>query len=178
VSRTLKLTPTESVEVRSSTQEALEVEATYGPASKAPPRHLHPDQDEHFEVLAGTLRAVVGEEERTLGPGEMLEIPRRTPHQMWNPGGEEARVLWQTSPRGRTEQWFTALDTLQRQGRVGGNGLPGPLAFGALLTEYADVFRLAVGPDPVIRGALAVLGAIGRARGYDPVALGAGGESD
>ncbi len=59
---------------------------------------------------------------------------------------------------------------------MGGNGLPGPLAFGALLTEYGDVFRLAVGPDPVVRGALAVLGAVGRARGYDPVELGAGGE--
>ena len=53
---------TESVEVRSSTPAALEVEATYGAASKAPPKHLHPDQDERFEVLAGTLRAVVGDE--------------------------------------------------------------------------------------------------------------------
>lgn len=174
MARTLKLTPTESLEVWSSTPEALEVEATYGPASKAPPRHLHPAQDEHFEVLAGTIRAVVGEEERTLGPGETLDIPRGTPHKMWNPGDEAARVVWRTRPRGRTEQWFTALDTLQRQGRVGGGGLPGPLAFGALLTEYRDVFRLAVGPDPVVRGALALLGAVGRARGYDPVALGAG----
>lgn len=174
--RTLRLTPTESVEVRSSAPEALKVEATYGAAGKPPPKHLHPAQDEHFEVLAGTLRAVVGDEERTLGPGETLEIPRGTPHQMWNPGGEQARVVWQTRPRGRTEQWFTALDTLQRQGRVGGNGLPGPLAFGALLTEYSDVFRLVVGPDPVVRGALAVLGAVGRLRGYRPVELGAGSQ--
>jgi hypothetical protein len=53
--------------------------------------------------------------------------------------------------------------------------MPGPLAFGAMLTEYSDVFRLAVGPDPVVRGALAVLGAVGRARGYRPVELGARG---
>ncbi len=176
MSRTLKLTPTESVEIRNSNPEALEVEATYGAASKPPPKHLHPAQDEHFEVLAGALRAVVGDQERTLGPGETLEIPRGTPHQMWNPGGEQARVLWQTRPRGRTEQWFTALDTLQRQGRVGANGLPGPLAFGAMLTEYSDVFRLAVGPDLVVRGALAALGALGRLRGYNPVELGAGAQ--
>lgn len=174
MARTLKLTPMESVEVRSSTPEALEVEATYGPASKPPPKHMHPAQDEHFEVLAGSLRAVVGEEERVLGPGETLEIPRGTPHRMWNPGGEPARVRWQTRPRGRTEQWFTALDTLQRQGRVGGNGLAGPFALAALLSEYRDVVRLAVGPGPAVRCALAALGAVGRARGYDPVALGAG----
>ncbi len=170
---TLKLTPTESVEVRSSTPEVLEVEATYARAGKPPPKHLHPAQDEHFEVLAGSLRAVVGDEERTLGPGETLDIPRQTSHQMWNPGGEQARVVWRTRPRGRTEQWFTALDALQRQGRVGRDGMPGPLAFGAMLTEYRDVFRLAVGPDPVVRGALALLGVVGRARGYRPVKLGA-----
>jgi mannose-6-phosphate isomerase-like protein (cupin superfamily) len=172
--RILSLTPTESVEVRSSTPEALEVEATYGEASRPPPKHLHPDQDERFEVLAGSLRAVVGDEERTLGPGETLDIPRGTPHQMWNAGAGQARVAWQTRPRLRTEEWFTALDTLQRQGRVRHDGMPGPLAFGALLTEYRDVFRLAVGPEPVVRGALALLGAAGRVRGYRPVELGAG----
>ena len=93
---------------------------------------------------------------------------------MWNPSAEPARVAWQTRPRGRTEQWFTALDTLQRQGRVAKNGLPGPLAFGAMLTEYRDVFRLATGPKPLVAGILGVLGAMGRAKGYRPVELGAG----
>jgi quercetin dioxygenase-like cupin family protein len=174
VSRTLKLTPTESVEIRTSTPEVLEVEASYGEANKPPPKHLHPAQEEHFEVLAGALRARVGEQDYALHPGDTLDIPAGVPHQMWNGGAEEARVLWQTRPRLRTEQWFTALDALQRQGRVGRDGMPGPLAFGAMLTEYGDVFRLAAGPEPVVRGALAVLGAAGRARGYRPVELGAG----
>jgi quercetin dioxygenase-like cupin family protein len=174
VPRTLKLTPTESLEIRSSSPEALEVEATYGEASRPPPKHLHPAQEEHFEVLAGTLRARVEDQDYVLEPGDTLDVPAGTPHQMWNGGAAEARVLWQTRPRLRTEEWFTALDSLQRQGRVGKDGMPGVLAFGAMLTEYRDVFRLAVGPDPVVRGALAVLGAVGRARGYRPVELGAG----
>jgi mannose-6-phosphate isomerase-like protein (cupin superfamily) len=172
VPRRLQLTPTESVEIRGSTREALDVEATYGGTGKPPPPHLHPAQDEHFEVLAGTLRARVGDLDYALDPGDTLDIPAGTPHQMWNAGSEEARVAWQTRPRLRTEQWFTALDALQRQGRVGKDGMPGPLAFGAMLTEYSDVFRLAVGPQPVVRGALAVLGVVGRARGYRPVDLG------
>ena len=45
--------------------------------------------------------------------------------------------------------------------------MPGPLAFGVLLTEYRDVFRLAVAPDAILRPALAALGAVGRARGYE-----------
>ena len=162
---TLTITPHESVEIRSSTPEALELEATYAPDGSAPPKHWHPEQDEHFEVLEGRVRTRVEGDQRDLGPGEEIDIPRRSVHQMWNPGSEPARVLWRTSPGGRTEHWFRAIDRLHREGRVGGNGMPGPLAFGVLLTEYRDVFRLA-GPDPVIRPAMALLGVVGRARGY------------
>ena len=172
--RTLKLTPGESLEIRSSTPEVLEVEATYGQAEKPPPRHYHPNQAEHFEVLSGSVRARVGDEERTLAPGEELDIPRGVAHQMWNPDTKQARVRWQTLPRGRTEQWFTAIDALHREGRVGANGMPGPLAFGALLAEYDDVFRLAAGPEPLVRGAVALLGLLGRARGYRPTEPGQG----
>ncbi|HZA59890.1 MAG TPA: cupin domain-containing protein [Solirubrobacterales bacterium] len=82
MSRTLKITPTESVTVRESTPELLEVEATYGPASKEPPKHYHPSQDEHFEVLEGSVRVQAGDDARTLGAGEVIDIPRRTVHQM------------------------------------------------------------------------------------------------
>ena len=161
----LTLTPTESVEIRGSSPEALEVEATYGPGRKPPPKHFHPAQDEHFEVLAGSIQVRVEGEERPLAAGETIEIPRGAVHQIWNPSGGPARVLWRTSPGGRTEQWFRAIDRLHREGRVGGEGMPGPLAFGVMLTEYRDVFRLA-GPDWVLRPALAALAVLGRARGY------------
>ena len=117
-------------------------------------------------MLEGSLRARAGDEERTLGVGDEIDIPRGTVHQMWNPASGDARVLWQTRPGGRTESWFAAIDALHREGRVGRNGMPGPLAFAALLTEYDDVFRLAVGPEPLVRGALAALAPLGRMRGY------------
>lgn len=162
----LKLTPSESVEIRSHGPEALEVEGTWGPGGSPPPKHLHPAQDEHFEILAGALRTRVDGVQRDLAPGEEIEIPRGTVHQMWNPGTAPARARWRTSPAGRTEQWFRAVDALHRGGRVGENGMPGPLAFGVLLSEYDDVFRLAVGPALLVQPALSLLGVLGRARGY------------
>lgn len=160
----LKLTPHESLEIRASSDEALEMEATYG-TGKAPPKHFHPAQDEHFEVLAGSIQVRVGGEGRPLSAGEEIDIPRGAVHQIWNPSPGPARVVWRTAPGGRTEQWFRAIDRLHREGRVGGNGMPGPLAFGVLLTEYRDVFRLA-GPDWLLRPVLAALALAGRARGY------------
>jgi mannose-6-phosphate isomerase-like protein (cupin superfamily) len=165
LSETLKLTPSESLTVRRSDPDRLEVVAEYGPRGSAPPKHLHPAQDERFEVLEGSLTVRVSGVERRLEPGDELEVPRGTVHQMWNPGAEPARVLWETRPRGRTDKWFRELDGLHRSGRVGRNGMPGALAFGVLLSEYRDVFRLA-GQDPLLRPAFAALALIGRARGY------------
>ena len=162
---TLKLTPTESVTVRSATPQALEVEALYGPGGDPPPRHLHPSQAEHFEVLEGSLTTRVDGTERVLGAGDTLDIPARAVHQMWNAGSVPARVLWRTSPGGRTLEWFGQLDALQREGRVLKNGMPNPLAMSVLLTEYRDVFRLG-GPDPVLRAAFAMLAQVGKLRGY------------
>ena len=166
----LKITAHESVTITSSRPEALVVEATYEPGGKPPPKHLHPAQDERFLVLEGSLMTRIGGEERLLAVGDEIEVARGVVHHMWNPAGDRpARVRWETSPRGRTEQWFRAIDRLHREGRVGAGGDPGPLAFGVMLSEYRDVFRLA-GPDPLIRAALAPLAALGRLRGYEAVA--------
>jgi quercetin dioxygenase-like cupin family protein len=165
VAEQLKLTPSESLEVRESSPEALEVLATYGPGGSPPPKHSHPRQDEHFEVLEGEVHTRVDGEERALGQGEQIEIPRGAVHQMWNRGTEPARVLWRTTPGGRTEQWFRAVDVLNRSDRVGKNGTPSPIAFAVLLREFDDTIRLA-GPAPLLRPALAAMALIGRARGY------------
>jgi mannose-6-phosphate isomerase-like protein (cupin superfamily) len=122
VAETLKLTPTESVTIRSSTPEALEVQAEYGPEGSPPPKHWHPSQDERFRVLEGALQVRVDGTERELGPGDEIEIPRTAVHQMWNPGATPARAIWQTRPGGRTEQWFRELGALQASGGSAATG--------------------------------------------------------
>jgi quercetin dioxygenase-like cupin family protein len=156
-----RLTPSESVAVKRSDAEVLEVEATYGPEGSPPPKHFHPAQDERFTVLEGRLTAKVDGVERELGQGDVLEIPRGSVHQMWNAASEPARVTWETRPAGRTEDWFREVDALQREA---GDGRPSPLSFGVLLDEYSDTFKLAVGPKPVMGPLTKLLGALGRLR--------------
>jgi quercetin dioxygenase-like cupin family protein len=156
--RTLHLTSTESVTIRSLSPDALEVEGSWGPGGSPPPKHFHPAQEERFEILEGTLRARVNGTDHTLGAGGKLHVPPGAVHQMWNGGSAPVRAIWVTSPAGRTAQWFEALDSA---------GKPGPLDYGVYLTEYRDVFRLA-GPQPLVLGALRVLGAVGRVLGKRP----------
>ena len=163
----LRLTPHEVVTIRKSTPELIEVEGTWQPGGKPPPGHYHPDQDEHFEVLEGTLTARIEGEDRELKAGETLDIPRGTAHKMWNRSDAPARAIWQTRPRLRTEEWFRSVDRLSRSVKGGEHKSPGLLAFGAYLSEYKDVFHLS-GPEFIGRPMVAFLGVLGRAKGYRP----------
>ena len=144
----LKLTPHETVEILEETPDLLLVRVTYGEPGKPPPKHLHPSQDEHFAVDSGRLSTKVAGKERVLGPGETLDIPRGTVHQMWNAGTEPVVARWTTKPAGRTGEWFRALDRLIREN----DGMPGLPVMAALLTEYDDVFRLAGVPPLLLKG--------------------------
>jgi quercetin dioxygenase-like cupin family protein len=156
---TLRLGSRETVGLQVDSPELLEVEGRYEPGGSPPPKHFHPAQDEHFEVLAGTMCARVGDEERRLGPGDQLDIPRGVPHQMWNCGDEPARVKWETRPALRTLEWFRTLDDLGKKA----GGRPDVVRLAPYLREYRDVFRVA-GPNVLMQALFAVLAPIGRLR--------------
>lgn len=45
------------------------------------PRHSHPDTDELFLVLSGSLTLRLDDGDVTLGPGQIHVVPRGVPHQ-------------------------------------------------------------------------------------------------
>ncbi len=112
---TYRLGPHQTLTVKRSSADVLEVEATWSGDGALPPAHFHPDQDEHFEVLDGQLRVLLDGEERLLGPGDTLDVPRGTVHAM-TATHDGARAIWQTRPAMRTEQFFAAMDAAQHRG--------------------------------------------------------------
>jgi mannose-6-phosphate isomerase-like protein (cupin superfamily) len=137
----LHLSDRQTLRVIVDTPERLDVESTWQPGGAPPPSHLHPAQDEEFELRSGRLTAIVDGVEHQLGPGEQLEIPRDTTHTLWNAGSEKPVALWRTRPAGRTAEWFRTVD------RLGGGGTrtAAPSLLLEALTEYSDVFQLAAG---------------------------------
>jgi mannose-6-phosphate isomerase-like protein (cupin superfamily) len=73
-----------------------------------PALHVHPEFDETFYVLAGTLSFRVGDDARECGPDTVAHIPRGVPHTFANPGDEPARSLVVVTPAG-FEAYFEAL---------------------------------------------------------------------
>jgi mannose-6-phosphate isomerase-like protein (cupin superfamily) len=151
--------------------ELLEVEATYAAFSARPPEHLHPGQQEDFEILAGGVRVCVAGTVRDLGAGERLRIPAGVRHAMWNPHGEEARMRWQIRPALRTEALFEMLMYLAQRGRTDRRGTPRLLDLAVLSRHYRRELAPAR-PPPVVQtalfGALAPLGQLLGARREAP----------
>ena len=86
------------------TEDLLVMEAAYSGEGGLPPEHFHPRQDEHFEVLEGSVRAVINGEERRYGAGDTFDVPAGTAHQMGGAG--VARVHWEVRPALRTAEFF------------------------------------------------------------------------
>ena len=110
----------------------LEVESVLPVGSERPMPHYHPQQEEHFTVLSGTVRVSLGGEERIYGSGESFVVPAGVVHEMNNGGDEEARINWQIRPALRTAEFFLAVPRV----------LANPELMGAALAEFAPEMRI------------------------------------
>ncbi len=92
--------------VTSDTAEQLFVVEQTNHRRGGPPRHLHPDQDEWFYVIAGDYIVEVGNEAHRLRPGDSILAPRGLPHVWACVGDGQGRVLVAFAPAGHMEAFF------------------------------------------------------------------------
>jgi quercetin dioxygenase-like cupin family protein len=62
-------------------------------AGQRNPLHKHPNCEEILFLQSGTLEHIVGDKRVTLHAGDVLRVPRDTPHQGINTGTEAARAV-------------------------------------------------------------------------------------
>lgn len=56
-------------------------------------RHSHPETDEVFLVLSGSLTIRMDDGDVTLGSGQLYVVPRGVPHQPYSPDGAEVLLV-------------------------------------------------------------------------------------
>ena len=57
------------------------------PESEGPPLHMHPNEEQFTLILEGKLHMIVGDEDRIVERGDLIHIPRFTPHRSRAVGG-------------------------------------------------------------------------------------------
>ncbi|HEX8940933.1 MAG TPA: cupin domain-containing protein [Candidatus Limnocylindrales bacterium] len=76
----------------------LRVVLLHWPGGHATVPHLHPGAEEIFQVLRGRARFTVGDEERLVGPGELVLAPRGVRHVIRVPDDAPVLLLAAVAP--------------------------------------------------------------------------------
>jgi quercetin dioxygenase-like cupin family protein len=129
--------------------------------------HIHPLQEERFQVISGTLRGRVAGKALTGGPGETVVVPAGTPHVWWNSGEDELHVLVEVRPALRFESFFETFFGLAQDGKVNlKTGLPNPFQLALMMRAYRNELVLARPPRLAQTLLFGLLAPIGRLLGY------------
>lgn len=151
---------------RDTAGELMEMNLYLAPSGFIAAPHVHPNQEERFEIFGAAVMFKVRGKARLYQPGETVVVPPGTPHTWWNPSEHEAATLIQFRPALDTETFFETFFGLAADGKVSPNGMPNPLQTAVLARAYRREMQLAP-PAQWVLGPLAMLLApLGRALGY------------
>jgi len=146
--------------------ELLEIDLELAPDGHVPGKHVHPVQEERFEVLSGTMKFKMGRKTVVAEAGEVVTVPAGVSHKFENGGDETACVRVQVRPALRMEQLFEAAVELANEGRTTSKGMPKPLDLALFVREFADEVQGAFPPAWVQQATMAPLAWIARKRGH------------
>jgi mannose-6-phosphate isomerase-like protein (cupin superfamily) len=147
--------------------ELLEIDLDLSPEGHVPGMHVHPIQEERFEVTKGTMRFKRGRKKVIARAGDVVVVPPGMRHKFANAGGEPAAARVQVRPALRMERLFETTVSLAEEGRTTRKGLPKPLDLALFVREFDQEVRGAFPPAWAQRLALAPLAWLARRRGYD-----------
>ena len=148
---------------------AVVIETYVQPNGFVAAAHVHPSQEERFEVLRGTVGFKVGREKLVAGPGKRLTVPAGTPHKFWNAGDEVAHFVCEIRPALQFESLIETMFSLAADGKTNRKGMPNPLHLAVIAQAHFDTVQLPFPPAIVQRLGLALGSPLGRVLGYQPV---------
>jgi quercetin dioxygenase-like cupin family protein len=147
--------------------EAVVIETFVQPNGFVAAAHVHPGQEERFEILRGSVGFKVGGKKLVAGPGQRLTVPAGTPHKFWNAGDDEAHFVCEVRPALQFEALLETMFALAADGKTNRKGMPNPLRLAVIANAHFDTVRLPFPPALVQRIGLALGAPVGRVLGYE-----------
>ena len=149
------------------TGDALSWELMLAPGGRVPGSHSHPEQEERFTVLEGTMKFKVGRRRMLARPGDVVVVPQGTVHHFANPGPFPAHVAVESTPALCTEAMLETAAALARDQRAAGRPLPRPLDLALFMCDFERELRAPYLPVFPVRVVLRLLRGLARSLGRD-----------
>lgn len=128
--------------------------------------HVHPFQQERFQVLEGTVMFRIDGQELEAEPGDTVLVAAGRKHQFWNATDDEVRFSCEVRPALQFEQLIETMFALARVGKTNRKGMPNPLRLAVIAQAHFDTVRLPFPPVWMQRVGLALGAPVGRMLGY------------
>jgi quercetin dioxygenase-like cupin family protein len=146
--------------------QAVVIETFVQPNGFVAAAHVHPYQEERFEVLRGSVGFKVGRKKLVAGPGQRITVPAGTAHKFWNAGDDEAHFVCEVRPALEFESLIETMFGLATDGKTNRKGMPNPLRLAVIANAHFDTVRLPFPPAPVQKVGLTLGAPLGRLLGY------------
>jgi quercetin dioxygenase-like cupin family protein len=142
------------------------VEAFVEPDGAVAAAHLHPAQEEHFEVLGGELEFRIRKQTLVAKAGDRVLVPAGTPHRFRNVGTDTAHFVCTVAPALGFEELIETMVSLAADGKVNHKGMPGPLRLAVIARHHFGDVRLPFPPAWLQWIGLTLGAPLGRLLGY------------
>jgi len=146
--------------------ELLEFQLELAADGRVPGAHVHPEQEERFHVLEGTMKFRLGLRTIVAQAGDSVTVPAGRVHKFSNAGDGPARARVEVVPALDMQELLTTTAELANEGKVLRSGMPKPLHLALFVRRFRREVRAPFPPAPVVQAALAPLAALGRRRGH------------
>lgn len=148
--------------------EYVRFECIVQPSGFVAAAHVHPFQQERFQVIEGAVTFRVDGQEITASPGDCILVAAGRKHQFWNATDREARFACEVRPALAFEQLIETMFSLAQDGKTNRKGMPNPLRLAVIARAHFDTVRLPFPPAWTQRIGLALGAPLGRLLGYGP----------
>jgi mannose-6-phosphate isomerase-like protein (cupin superfamily) len=149
--------------------EAVVIETYVKPNGFVAAAHVHPSQEERFQVLRGSVGFKIGRRKVVAGPGQRITVPAGTPHKFWNAGEDVAQFVCEIRPALQFESLLETMFALAADGKTNRKGMPNPFRLAVIAQAHFDTVQLPFPPAILQRVALGMGAPLGKALGYGSV---------
>ena len=145
--------------------ELLEIELELSPDGAVPGAHIHPEQEERFEIVEGTMAFRMGLKKIVAGPGEVVTVPAGKVHASRTPATRPPRCA--SGPPGAPDGAALRDHRRARRGRPHDvEGHAQAARPGALRPPVPARGQGALPPAPIVRAMLAPLAWMAMRKGH------------
>ena len=138
------------------------------PSGAVAAAHVHPSQDERFQILRGTVGFKLDGQELMRRPGDRILVPAGTSHKFWNAGEDEAHFVCEIRPALQFEELIETMFALANDGKTNRKGMPNLLRLAVIANAHFDTVQLPFPPAWLQKAGLALGAPVGRLAGYTP----------